>query len=241
MDKLTVDLRLGDCLEEMKSIPTGSVDMVLTDMPYGTTRNRWDSILDLDALWKEYHRVGKVNCAYVLFAQIPFVVTLGASNLKNLRYEWVWQKTNPTGHLNANKMPMKAHENILVFYRKLPTYNRQMREGFTPYTTTRGHDSTNYGAQQKTTTVNTDGSRYPIDVIEFSKKGGKSFHPTEKPTNLLEYLILTYTNEGETVLDSCMGSGSTGVACQATNRNFIGIELLEEYFAVAKQRMKIEV
>lgn len=116
MDKLTIDLRLGDCLEEMKSIPTGSVDMVLTDMPYGTTRNRWDSILDLDALWKEYHRVGKVNCAYVLFAQIPFVVTLGASNLKNLRYEWIWQKTNPTGHLNSNKMPMKAHENILVFY-----------------------------------------------------------------------------------------------------------------------------
>lgn len=232
-----IELWCGDCLELMKNIPDGSVDLVLCDMPYGTTRNKWDKCLPLEKLWREYKRVVKKNGAIILFAQTPFDKVLGASNIDMLRYEWIWEKPQGTGHLNAKKMPMKSHENILVFYRQLPTYNPQWEWG-TPYTITSGSHSTNYGEQKDNVTSASDGRRYPKDVLRFGgAKTDKCLHPTQKPVALLEYLIKTYTNSGDTVLDNCMGSGSTGVACANTNRRFIGIELDDDYFNIAKQRI----
>jgi site-specific DNA-methyltransferase (adenine-specific) len=230
-----IKLLNGDCLELMKDIPDGSIDMILCDLPYGTTaRNKWDCILPYDLLWNEYKRVIKDNGAICLFAQLPFDKTLAISNLQMLRYEWIWKKQQGTGHLNAKKMPMKAHENILVFYKKLPTYNPQMTIG-KPYICKSGKGSSNYREQRSVVTKN-QGVRYPLDVIEF--KSDKGLHPTQKPVALLEYLIKTYTNENETVLDNCMGSGSTGVACLNTGRNFIGMELDENYFKIAKARIE---
>ena len=218
----------------MKDIPDGTIDMVLCDLPYGTTaRNKWDCVIEYELLWEQYERVIKENGAICLFAQTPFDKTLACSNLKLLRYEWIWVKQQGTGHLNAKKMPMKAHENVLVFYKKLPTYNPQMREG-KPYVSKSGRGSTNYGKQKRIVTENS-GLYYPLDVLSFQSDRG--LHPTQKPAALLEYLIKTYTNEGETVLDNCMGSGSTGVACIHTNRNFIGIELDKHYFSVAVNRL----
>jgi DNA modification methylase len=230
-----IDLRNGDCLEEMKNIPDKSIDMILCDLPYGTTKNKWDSIIPLNKLWEQYERVIKDNGAIVLFSQMPFTAELVYSNLKLFKYEWIWQKENGTGFLNAKKMPMKIHENILVFYKKTPTYNPQMRTGFKSYKCKQGRHSTNYGAYEQGHITESNGERYPIDVIEFKKDSG--LHPTQKPVALLEYLIKTYTNDGETVLDNCMGSGSTGVACINTNRNFIGIELDTNYYNIAKNRI----
>ena len=230
-----IDIRQGDCLELMKDIPNKSIDMVLCDLPYGTTRNKWDSVIPLDKLWKQYERIIKDNGAIVLFSQMPFSAELVHSNLKLFKYEWIWQKDNGTGFLNAKKMPLKIHENILVFYKKLPLYNPQMRTGFKPYKCKQGRHSTNYGAYEQGHITESNGERYPIDIIEFKKDSG--LHPTQKPVALLEYLIKTYTNEGETVLDNCMGSGSTGVACVNTNRNFIGYELDEKYFDIAEKRI----
>ena len=223
-----------DCLEGMKAIPDGSVDMVLCDLPYGTTaRNSWDSIIPMDRLWEQYHRIVKDDGAICLFAQLPFDKKLAMSNIRELRYEWVWVKPRGTGHLNAKKMPMKAHEVVLVFYKKSPTYNPQMRDG-KPYTRNSGWGSTNYREQTRGVTVNT-GGRYPLDVLEFALNRGQ--HPTQKPVALCEYLIKTYTTPGEVVLDNCMGSGTTAVACINTGRNYIGFELNEEYHAIAQQRV----
>lgn len=230
-----IDIKQGDCLELMKDIPDKSVDMILCDLPYGTTRNKWDSVIPLNKLWKSYERIIKDNGAIVLFSQMPFSAELVHSNLKLFKYEWIWQKDNGTGFLNAKKMPLKIHENILVFYKKLPLYNPQMRTGFKPYKCKQGRHSTNYGAYEQGHITESNGERYPIDIIEFKKDSG--LHPTQKPVALLEYLIKTYTNEGETVLDNCMGSGSTGVACINTNRNFIGYELDEKYFEIAGKRI----
>ena len=228
----------GDCLEIMKNIEDESIDMILCDLPYGTTRNKWDSVIPLDSLWKEYKRVAKKNGAIVLFAQTPFDKILGASNLDMLKYEWIWEKSQGTGHLNAKKMPMKSHENILVFYRQLPTYNPQWEWGKS-YATTCGIHSTNYGEQKDNVTTVSDGRRYPKDVLRFGRaETDRHLHPTQKPVALLEYLIKTYTNEGNVVLDNCMGSGLTGVACINTNRRFIGIELDENYFKIAKERIE---
>ena len=233
------DIKLihGDCLEEMKNIPDKSIDMILCDLPYGTTRNKWDTVIDLDLLWIEYERIIKDNGAIVLFAQVPFNIILGYSNLKLLKYEWIWEKEQGTGHLNAKKMPLKSHENIMVFYKKLPTYNPQMVGNEVRTVKRSGNKSktTNYGdfIEIKESTYI---GRYPKDIIKFNKD--KGYHPTQKPVVLLEYLIKTYTNEGEIVLDNCMGSGSTGVACINTNRKFIGIELEEKYFNVAKNRIE---
>lgn len=235
---MRVDLKCGDCLEIMKDIPDKSIDMILCDLPYGTTKNKWDSIIDLTELWNGYERIIKDNGAIVLFSQMPFTAELVHSNLKLFKYEWIWQKDNGTGFLNAKKMPLKIHENILVFYKKLPTYNPQMRTGFKPYKCKQGRHSTNYGAYEQGHITESNGERYPIDIIEFKKDNG--LHPTQKPVALLEYLIKTYTNEKETVLDNCMGSGSTGVACKKLNRNFIGIELDEKYFEIAKERIENE-
>ena len=230
-----IDIRQGDCLELMKDIPDTSIDMILCDLPYGTTRNKWDSVIPLNKLWEQYERIIKDNGAIVLFSQMPFSAELVHSNLKLFKYEWIWQKDNGTGFLNAKKMPLKIHENILVFYKKLPLYNPQMRTGFKPYKCKQGRHSTNYGAYEQGHITESNGERYPIDIIKFKKDSG--LHPTQKPVELLEYLIKTYTNEGDTVLDNCMGSGSTGVACVNTNRNFIGYELNEKYFEIAEKRL----
>lgn len=230
-----IDLKCGDCLELMKNIPDESIDMILCDLPYGTTKNKWDSVIPLEELWMQYKRIIKDDGAIALFSQMPFTASLVNSNIKMFRYEWIWEKDNGTGFLNANKMPLKIHENIEIFYKKTPVYNPQMRTGFKPYKTFTGRKTTNYGDFDRVETKS-NGERYPIDIIKFKKDSG--LHPTQKPVALLEYLIKTYTNEGDVVLDNCMGSGSTGVACINTDRNFIGIELDEKYFNIAKERIE---
>jgi site-specific DNA-methyltransferase (adenine-specific) len=226
-----------DCLEGMKLIPDKSIDMVLCDLPYGTTRNKWDSVIDLEKLWEQYERIIKDNGAIVLTAQTPFDKVLGVSNLKLLRYEWIWQKDAGTGFLNAKKMPLKDHENILVFYKKTTTYNPQMTSG-KPYVVKKSHHGSNYGKDviDEVITVN-EGKRYPKTVLKFNRDKDK-FHPTQKPVALFEYLIRTYTNEGEIVLDNCMGSGTTAVAALRTGRNFIGFEIEPEYVEIANQRLE---
>lgn len=230
----------GDCLKEMDSIPDGSIDMILCDLPYGTTQNKWDSVIPLDGLWAQYKRVIKTGGCITLFSQQPFSASLIVSNLKWFRYEWIWRKSQGTGFLNANRMPLKIHENILIFYDKLPLYNPQKEKGYPYYRALSGKKTTNYGKYDAWISESKDGSRYPVDVVEFPQvncsKEGKH-HPTQKPVPLLEYLIKTYTNEGDVVLDNCMGSGSTGVACVSTGRNFIGIELDEGYFKIAQERI----
>lgn len=227
----------GDCLEVMKEIPDKSIDMILCDLPYGTTRNRWDSIIPLDRLWLQYERIIKDNGAIVLTAQTPFDKLLGVSNLKRLRYEWIWKKDQASNFLNARHNPMKIHENILVFYKKTPVYNSQMRCGFKAYASARS-------SKQNDTYMNnfdTDyisksyGLRFPVSVLEFNKERG--LHPTQKPVALFEYLIKTYTNEGDTVLDNCAGSGTTAIACINTNRNYILIEKEPEYIDIIKNRI----
>jgi site-specific DNA-methyltransferase (adenine-specific) len=217
----------------MRKIPDKSVDMILCDLPYGTTRNKWDSIIPLEPLWAEYERVTKDSGAIVLTAQTPFDKILGASNLRLLRYEWVWKKNNATGHLNAKRMPMKEHENILVFYKSIPTYNAQ---GITPFNrvTRRGGNGSNYG---KSGTENLqEFTGYPRSILEFPSDSPR-LHPTQKPVDLFRYLIRTYTNPGETVLDNCMGSGTTAVAALMEGRNFIGFETDAGYVDVASQRI----
>ena len=223
-----------DCLEGMKRIPDKSVDMILCDLPYGTTRNKWDSIIPLEPLWEQYERVIKDNGAIVLTAQTPFDKVLGVSNLKLLKYEWIWQKSKPTGHLNAKKMPMKEHENVLVCYKKLPNYNcfDLVKVDRMVSRTNKG----NYDESSKTTKQEFSG--YPRSILSFSSVlTSEQIHTTQKPVALFEYLIRTYTNENETVLDNCMGSGTTAIACINTNRNFIGFELDEAYFNLANERI----
>lgn len=231
-------LMLGDCLELMGVIPDGSVDMILCDLPYGTTQNKWDTVLPMKDMWEAWLRVIKGNGAIVLFSQMPFAATLVASRRDLFRYEWIWEKSQATGHLNAKKMPMKIHENVLVFYRSLPTYNPQWTEG-KPYTATYSTHSSNYGKQKDNITTINDGRRYPTDILRVARGAGdRHLHPTQKPVELCEYLVKTYTNPGEIVLDNCMGSGSTGVACLNTGRRFIGIEKDERYFDIASRRIE---
>lgn len=228
-----------DCLEGMKRIEDKSIDMILCDLPYGTTKNKWDSIIPLELLWEQYNRIIKDNGAIVLFAQTPFDKVLGSSNLKMLKYEWIWEKENGTGFLNAKKMPLKNHENLLVFYKKLPIYNPQMRVGFKPYKCKQGSgsDNWNYNKNFGGHVSEGDDKRYPLSIIKFNRDKNK-YHPTQKPVELCEYLIKTYTNEGELILDNCIGSGSTAIACLNTNRNYIGFELDEKYYQIAEDRIK---
>ena len=221
----------------MKNIPDKSIDMILCDLPYGTTHNKWDNVIPMEPLWEQYNRIIKEHGAIVLFSQMPFGASLIMSNPKMFRYEWIWEKNQAVGFLNAKKMPLRKHENILVFYKHLPTYNPQglikldepiYEEG------SANRNGKNYGVADKSF-IRTH-TNYPTDIITFSKDSG--YHPTQKPVDLLEYLIKTYTNEGDTVLDNCMGSGSTGVACVNTNRDFIGMELNEEYFKIACGRIE---
>lgn len=314
----------GDCLEIMKDIPDKSIDMILCDLPYGTTQNKWDSIIPLDKLWEQYKRIIRDGGIIALFSQTPFTQILGNSNLEMLKYEWVWNKKRTTGFLNSKKMPMKQHENILIFYetysdiydttnmfnelkqymisekekaglnnkqmkqllnnnmgahyfttksqftipneenyiklqstgyfnrpyeeiksiyikelnkskKNINTYNPQMKQG-KPYISQNKAGSSNYGKFNTEHKIINNGERFPKDILGFAPETG--LHPTQKPVALLEYLIKTYTNEKETVLDNCMGSGSTGVACINTNRNFIGIELDKNYFQIAKERIE---
>jgi len=230
----------GETLEEMTRLPDKSIDMILCDLPYGTTRNKWDSIIPLDELWEQYGRIIKDDGAIVLTAQTPFDKVLGASNLKMLRYEWIWEKTTATGHLNAKKMPMKAHENVLVFYKKLPNYNPQKTKGHKPANAYTKHqqDGSNYGKTKIGISGGGQTDRYPRSVIEFKTDKQKfSLHPTQKPVALMEYLIKTYTNEGELVLDNTMGSGTTCVAAVNTGRKYLGIELDEGYYNIAVKRV----
>lgn len=230
-----IKLYNNDCLKILPTLPDHSVDMVLADLPYGTTRNRWDSIIPMDQLWDQYKRLLKIGGVVALFGDEPFSSKLRLSNPKWYRYDWYWTKNSATGFLNANRMPLKRVETISIFYPKLPLYNPQKEIGYKPYTSMTGSKTKNYGKFKSIKTVN-DGSRYPTNVLTFNKVN-KTIHPTQKPVDLLEYLIKTYTNEGMTVLDNTMGSGSTGVACKNLNRNFIGIEKDPDYFKLAKERL----
>ena len=232
-----IELHSGDCLAILPALPSNTVNMVLCDLPYGTTQNKWDSTLDLAALWEQYSRLCVPTAAMVFTAQTPFDKVLGVSNLTALKYEWIWEKPKATGHLNCKKQPMKAHENVLVFYREQCTYNPQKTEG-KPYVGAGGASKKdNYGDFQAVREGSADGSRYPRSVQKFTHET-KPLHPTAKPVALMEYLIHTYTNPGDTVLDNCMGSGTTGVACVNTGRSFIGIEKDPDYFKIAKQRIE---
>ena len=234
----------GDCLELMKDIEPKSVDMILCDLPYGTTQCKWDSVIDLTKLWIEYERIIKDNGAILLFAQTPFDKVLGASNIKLLKYEWIWEKTQATGHLNAKKMPMKAHENILVFYKNLPTYNQQKTSNhktiniYTKYVKTQNNTEI-YGEMKREISGGGETDRYPRSVITFpSDKQTSSLHSTQKPIALCRYFIKTYTNEGDLVLDNCAGSGTTGIACMNTGRDYILMEKDERYFEVINKRIE---
>lgn len=241
-----VTLLQGDCLEIMKKIPDGSIDMVLTDPPYGTTQCRWDSIIPFEPMWEQLKRITKKNSAIVLMACQPFTSALVMSNPKMFRYDWVWKKNKSTGFLNAKKMPLRNKEDILVFYSSLPTYNPQKTIGHKPVNSFTKHTSD--GETMGKTKIGWKGGgsteRYPTCVQEFNvvNQDGTSddgkFHPTQKPVALMEYLIKTYTNENETVLDFTMGSGTTGVAAIKCNRKFIGIEHNTEYFSIAKNRIE---
>lgn len=240
---MRTEIIFGDCLDKMDQIEDGSIDMIFCDMPYGRTNCKWDSVIDLEKLWIQYKRVVKINGAILLFAQAPFDKILGASNIKMLRYEWIWEKTQATGHYNAKKAPLKAHENILVFYGKQPVYNPQKSTGHNPINSYTKYVSTQnnteiYGKASKEIKGGGETDRYPRSVLLYkSDKQTEYFHSTQKPVALLEYLIKTYTNLGDTVLDNCMGSGSTGVACKKLGRSFIGIENDEAIYNIAKARL----
>ncbi|PWL71020.1 MAG: cytosine methyltransferase [Clostridiaceae bacterium] len=246
-------LYLGDCLEIMRDIPDGSVDMVLCDPPYGTTHCNFDTVIPFEPMWAEYDRIVKQSGAILLFSAQPFTTDLICSNRKNFRYEIIYEKTVATGFLNAKKAPLRVHENICVFYRSQPTYNPQKMKIDNARCHTRknnmelARESQQYGEYRKPDWQYTDdGTRYPRDIIRASNWNGVAFgkhlrngkHPTKKPVPLLEQLILTYTDPGETVLDNCMGSGTTGVACINTGRRFIGVEKDQEYFELAKESIE---
>lgn len=226
----------------MQKIDDKSIDMILCDLPYGqTARNKWDMIIPFDKLWEQYNRIIKDNGAIVLFANGMFTADLMQSNRKMWRYNLVWEKTTPTGHLNAKKMPLRIHEDIVIFYKSPPTYNPQKTTGHKRKVSKAEHKkncvmTTNYGEHGFTTYDSTE--RYPTSVFKFATdKQKEALHPTQKPILLLENLIKTYSNEGELILDNCMGSGSTAVACINTNRKFIGFENENTYFEIAKNRI----
>ncbi len=240
-----IQLWQGDCLEEMGRIADGSIDLVLADVPYGTTACKWDSIIPLEPMWEQLKRVIKPNGAIVMTASQPFTTTLIASNMKMFKYELIWKKQQGTSAGIARYRPMPAHENIVVFGLGKTTYNPVMRTGFKPWRRIEtGKEIANehgYGYKNKKGFVKEGGeTRYPLSHIKIAQEKGrnKQKHPTQKPVALMEYLIKTYTNEGETVLDFTMGSGTTGVACKNLNRNFIGIELDPDYFKIAKERIE---
>ena len=239
-----IKLMQGDCLELMKEIPDGSVDMILCDLPYGTTACKWDTVIPFEPLWEQYKRITKKNAAIVLTASQPFTTALIGSNLPMFRYEWIWVKDKPSNFAQANRQPMKYHENVCVFYGSQPTYNKQMqpREGsgsarykYIVDNSKRTSDHNTLTSEAKMFDPNWKNPS-SVQVVSTGRRQDLH-HPTQKPVALMEYLIKTYTNEGETVLDNCMGSGTTGVACVKTGRKFIGIEIDEDYFNIACKRI----
>lgn len=228
----------GDCLEQMKNIKTGTVDMILADLPYGTTMCKWDSIIPFEPMWAEIERITTDNAAILLFAAAPFDKVLACSNLKLFRHEWIWEKPAATGFFNAKKMPLKAHENVLVFYKSLPTYNPQKTTGHVrKVSKAKVVHSECYGKQIGVKHYDST-ERYPRSVLKFSSdKQYNNLHPTQKPLALCEYLIKTYTNKGDLVVDFCMGSGPVGVAAKKLKRDFIGIEKEDKYYAIAEDRI----
>lgn len=234
-------LHHGNCFDVFPSIPENSIDLVCADIPYGTTQCKWDSVLDLRKMWEELYRVAKPEAAIILFSAQPFSSVLVGSNLKDWKTEWIWEKGSATGFLNAKKQPLRAHENIQVFYRKLPTYNPQMTHGHARKVSKRKNvNSECYGKALSLTEYDST-SRYPRTVQFFSSDKQKAnYHPTQKPISLVKYLIETYSNIGDTVLDFTMGSGTAAVACKWSNRAFIGIERERKYYEIAKQRLVAE-
>ena len=233
-----IKLLQGDCLELMKKIPDKSIDMILCDLPYGTTACKWDYVIPFEPLWEQYKRIIKDNGAIVLFGSEPFSTELRHSNLKMFKYDWIWDKKIPSGMSYARFQPMLQTENIFVFCRSKTVYNPQMIKRDKPIKgggMSKGETTNN---QKLVALHKTYDYKNPTNILVFDKIRKGSLHPTQKPVPLLEYLIKTYTNEGDLVLDNCMGSGSTGIACINTNRNFIGMELNEEYFAIAKERIE---
>ena len=241
-----------DCLEGMKRIPDGSVDCIVCDLPYGVLNGEseggsWDTIIPFEPLWAEYRRVCKPTAAIVLFAQGMFTADLMHSNPKMWRYNLIWKKGDrASGFLNANRMPLRNHEDIVIFYDKLPTYNPQMRTGFPNHTRGHGGGKLKNGCYGKfdpwarSEVITTE--KFPLSIIDIAKEHdvNKQFHPTQKPVALIQYLIRTYSNEGDTILDNCMGSGTTAIAAIREKRNFIGFELNKEYYDKACKRIKLE-
>lgn len=239
---IIMELKCGDCLEVMKEIPDKSIDMILCDLPYGTSSNRWDSVIPFSKLWEHYTRIIKPNKVIALFGCEPFSTNLRLSNFENYKYDWIWDKYSVNGFLNSKKRPLKRYENICIFSYGTPIYFPQIeirgnirKKG----NYNKKHGDGCYGKYKNITVENN--KYYPTDILSFSNANHKGkLHPTQKPVDLLEYLIKTYTNEKEFVLDNCMGSGSVGVACVKINRNFYGIELDEKYFEIAKERIEEE-
>ena len=227
-----IKLYQGDCLEIMKRIDKNSINAIITDLPYGVSNNDWDTPINLNEMWRLFNNILKPNGIVILTASGKFVGQLMMSNIKMFKYDLIWEKTINSGQLNVNKMPLRSHENILIFYNKNKTYNEQKTKG-EPYTITRT-DTTGEGyGKQKPSSKKNDGYRHARSIVKISNPRVKNGHPTQKPVELMEWLIKTYTDENDNVLDCCMGVGSTGVACKNLNRNFIGIELEEKYFKIA--------
>lgn len=243
---MTVKLYKGDCLEVMKQIPDKSVDMILCDLPYGTTACKWDIVIPFEPLWEQYKRIRKDNVPIVLFGSEPFSTYLRMSNIKEFKYDWIWEKSRPSG-INFKSQPMKKHEIISVFCKnKIEVFNAILEDKEAngkvsqrkPWATWNTGNSKHLKGETAKKLCNS--KRNPTSILKFSSVPNfpKNLHPTQKPVALLEYLVKTYTNENDTVLDNCMGSGSTGVACINTNRNFIGIEKEEKYFNIAEERIR---
>jgi DNA modification methylase len=238
-----INLMLGDCTESMKTINSGSVDMVFADLPYGTTQNKWDIIIPFQPLWEQLNRVLKENGAAVFTSMQPFTSLLVTSNIDNYKCDYVWKKPRATGHLNAKKQPLRNKEDIIVFYRKQPTYNPQFTEGkpYSQFKAGKDHASKssmtdNYGSYTNFRNAN-DGFRYPLQILEFNVVQRGTVHPNQKPVDLISYFVRTYSNPRDIVLDPCMGSGSTGEACLQEERSFIGIEKDQKYYDIAEKRI----
>lgn len=234
-----VKLINGECILEMEKIKDKSIDMILCDLPYGTTACKWDNIIPFEPLWEEYNRIIKDNGAIVLFSDNPFTSKLINSNTKNYRYDWIWEKEQGKNFQLVKKRPLKKTENINVFYKKQPIYNPQglikLDKPIIKSNKGKGGNLGHITSEDKRGNYEQWFTNYPSNILKFNADRG--LHPTQKPVKLLEYLIKTYTNEGQTILDNCMGSGSTGIACLNTNRNFIGIELDKNYFDIASKRI----
>ena len=240
-----INLIKGECIEQMKLIPSGSIDAIITDPPYGTTACKWDSVIPFEPMWEQLNRIIKPNGAIVLFGSEPFSSALRMSNINNYKYDWIWEKHHKTGHFNAKNRPMKIVEDVIVFSERKHNYypqglieiNKPMKNSTSDMKRNGKNSTSVVNNAPPTKDYLQKYTNYPTEILRFKSMNSNGIHPTQKPVELMEYLIKTYTNEGETVLDFTMGSGSTGVAAKNLNRNFIGIELDEKYFNIAENRI----